>query len=407
MVAVVVDSRPRTFAASLTAGSSSTCAVIYSVGWRGIVHQVSGAELRLLLATTAADEPELTAWPQQFQWGAATMDCINEPSEIATALTAGQYDVCLLVDHADGATALSWLRQAIAQGRRGPYLLLFAQENPDLLYKAVQLGAAALLPLVSLDAITLERSIHVAYQTQLGADHLIERELYLTAGRERDRQRLAQDLHDGPLQDLIGARFQVGLLATLLNDKSLQPQIAELQDGLQGVIQAVRELCGQLRPPALAPFGLEKAMRAYAQSFQLHYPHLSIELELTPDRKELPEWVRFALFRIYQYTVDNVARHADATQVWVRLQLNEQQVRLVVADDGQGFELPENWLEFARTERFGLLNVQECADAIGGRLMVQSAPGNGTRVTVQAPLPQPAALSPRWSKATLRNSAPA
>ncbi len=86
----------------------------------------------------------------------------------------------------------------------------------------------------------------------------------------------------------------------------------------------------------------------------------------------------------------NVANHAQASHIWVRLRLEEEQVRLTVADDGQGFELPSSWLDFARTERCGLLMMQERVDALEGRMMVQSTPGSGTRVMVQVPSDQPA-----------------
>jgi signal transduction histidine kinase len=125
------------------------------------------------------------------------------------------------------------------------------------------------------------------------------------------------------------------------------------------------------------------------QSFQARYPDLTVTLELDVDSQQLPEWARLALFRVFQAAVLNVAQHAQASHIWVRLLLDEEQVRLTLADDGRGFELPTTWLDFARTERCGLLMMQERVDALGGRMVVQSTIGSGTRVMVQVPLDQP------------------
>jgi two-component system NarL family sensor kinase len=196
--------------------------------------------------------------------------------------------------------------------------------------------------------------------------------------------RLANALHDGPMQDLIGTRF---LLAAMSSDEVS----STIQNNLQSVIQDLRSICSELKPPALGPFGLEKAIRAHMQMFQVKHPDLQITLELDADQQKLPEWVRVALFRVYQALLANVHQHAQATSMWVRLRFDEQQVRLTVADDGQGFDIPNSWLEFARQDRCGLLMIQVRMDALRGRMMVQSTPGGGARVMIQAPLRQPTA----------------
>jgi signal transduction histidine kinase len=155
------------------------------------------------------------------------------------------------------------------------------------------------------------------------------------------------------------------------------------------VIQFLRSLGSELKPPALGPFGLEKALRAHLQAFQTRNPEIQLTLELDKDQQQLPEWARYALFRIYQAAVENVAKHAQATHMRVRLGFDEESVRLTVVDDGQGFDLPASWLDFAYTGRYGLLIMQERVDALRGRMMVQSITGSGTRITVQAPLDQP------------------
>ena len=104
-----------------------------------------------------------------------------------------------------------------------------------------------------------------------------------------------------------------------------------------------------------------------------------------PDGQTLPEQTRLALFRIYQAALINVTRHAAARQVFIRFSLAEEQVVLEIQDDGQGFELPERWIEMARQGHLGLIGMVERVESIGGQLNVVSAPGQGTLIQAIVP----------------------
>jgi signal transduction histidine kinase len=115
------------------------------------------------------------------------------------------------------------------------------------------------------------------------------------------------------------------------------------------------------------------------------YPDLNLSLELMPDGATLPERVRLALFRIYQAALSNVTRHAQASEVTVRLILTDEEVTLEVHDDGVGFEVPERWIGLVRQGQYGLVGAAERAEAIGGRLQVSSFPGEGTLLRTVVP----------------------
>jgi signal transduction histidine kinase len=301
--------------------------------------------------------------------------------ETASEIGAEPYTLYLLVIGAMPED-MTELQAMIAQMGRTPCIVLAAQDDDELVDAVLTAGAVTFLPWATLDAMLLERTVRFAIQRHQAHENLAVRENCLSAERERERLHLANVLHDGPLQDLIGARFLLGALEQ--NDS-----IATIQNNLQSVVHSVRALCSELKPPALGPFGLEKAIRAHIQGFQSLHPDLQVTLDLDADQQQLPEWVRMALFRIYQALLENVSQHSQATHVWIRLRLDESLVRLTVADDGQGFIVPDSWLEFGRTNRCGLLMIQERVDAIKGRMMVQSTPGSGVRVMIQAPLRQP------------------
>jgi signal transduction histidine kinase len=333
-------------------------------------------ETHLGVAGASADQYlQIQEWTIAFRKKMGHVEAVSE-------IGAKPYALYLLVTGAEPGD-MTALQALIAQMAHTPCIVLATQDSDELVEATLTAGAVSFLPWATVDAALLERTVRFAIQRHQAYKTLALRENCLSAERERTQLRLANALHDGPLQDLIGARFLLGALEQ--NDS-----IAMIQSNLQSVAQSVRSLCSELKPPALGPFGLEKAIRAHMQTFQAHHPDLQVTLELDADQQQLPEWVRMALFRIYQALLLNVSQHAQATHLWVRFRLDEEQVRLTVADDGQGFIVPNSWLEFGRTDRCGLLMIQERVDAIKGRMMVQSTPGSGVRVMLQAPLRQPA-----------------
>jgi PAS domain S-box-containing protein len=222
---------------------------------------------------------------------------------------------------------------------------------------------------------------------------LAEASRRLADSREAERLHLAQDLHDGPLQDLYGVRLHLIELSKGKMTKELTPSaadagtaLAEPQDLLRRIIDQLRSICHELRPPALAPFGLEVAIRSHAERFRAAHPCMHLDLDLDPDKQRLPDRSRLALYRIYQQALENIARHAGADHVYVRLSLSEDRVTLSIRDDGQGFVVPGQWLMLARRGKLGLLGASERAEAIGGRLEVESEPGEGTLISVTAPM---------------------
>lgn len=229
-----------------------------------------------------------------------------------------------------------------------------------------------------------------ALQTRLREVEGIRRELTevhrrLEEGREAERLRLAQELHDGPVQDLFGARFHLDRLHALLPPDA--PPLCAARATLERIGGELRAICGELRPPALAPFGLEVAIRAHLDRVRERAPGLSTRVELHPDGQALPEGLRLALFRIYQEALNNAVQHAAARSVTVRLAWDETCVTLEVQDDGRGFSVPARWTELAHQGHLGLLGATERAAAIGGRLEVASAPGRGTTVRATVPAP--------------------
>lgn len=217
----------------------------------------------------------------------------------------------------------------------------------------------------------------------------IEMQHLLMQSREKERLRIAQDLHDGPIQDLIALTFMLRDIRNDLAESGTSRRLEDVENVLQEQIRGLRSFMQQLRPPVLTPFGLEKAIRSHAEQFKAQYPDLHIGLALQPDRHALNEDTRLVLFRIYQELMKNIVRHAQASEVEVRLSLDPEHVELQVSDDGCGFDVPDSWIEMARKGHLGLVGVQERASAVNGFVDITSSPGKGTTVRVTVPAAQP------------------
>lgn len=208
----------------------------------------------------------------------------------------------------------------------------------------------------------------------------------LAEGREKERRRLAREIHDGPVQDLHGLHMRLASVRAVSNGEG---DNGELDGGeLMRITRELRAMSADLHPPALARFGLAAALRAHAGRLAERHPDLHVQLVLDEDPEHcLSKQVRLALFRVAQEAMSNAAQHAQAQSVRVRLTTEENTVRLEIEDDGRGFEVPRRPGEKAQSGHYGLLGMKERTDAIGATLNVTSAPEKGTTVRVDAPCP--------------------
>jgi len=214
---------------------------------------------------------------------------------------------------------------------------------------------------------------------------LAEVQRRLMDGIESERRRLAQELHDGPIQDLYGIEYHLKAMSTDPQADPLKPGLADTDAAVQDVIHVLRDLCGDLRPPALVHFGLRRAILSHIEKFMLEHPEINVDLDLVNDHDRLPEPIRMALFRIYQNTLSNIARHARASQVRIHYGLSEHLAVLEISDNGVGFRLPRK-VELAREGHLGLIGSSERAESVGGHLTVETRPGAGTTIRAEVPV---------------------
>jgi PAS domain S-box-containing protein len=210
----------------------------------------------------------------------------------------------------------------------------------------------------------------------------------LVAQREELRQKLARDLHDGPIQSLAAINFALRGILLDHPEGELAKSVAAIQESVREQIQLLRNYTVDLRPPILDQLGLEKSLHSYLDSFLEKHSHLAVRMEIQPIGRKLSEAKTVALFRIFQEALLNISKHAGTknTQVKVTLKNDGPLVRLEIKDNGAGFDLPDQWLDFAQEGHLGILGMRERVESVGGQLEIQSAKGKGTHVMATIPL---------------------
>jgi PAS domain S-box-containing protein len=206
---------------------------------------------------------------------------------------------------------------------------------------------------------------------------------HLQSAREGERKHAAREIHDELGQVLTGLKFEFSHLARRLGpvDPAVRAKITSLEGLIDGTIASVRRIAAELRPQILDKLGLFEAIRWQAEEFEkrtgiecaLDLP--AEELDWSPDRST-------AVFRIFQESLTNVARHSGARRVRVRVHRDPAEVELSVCDDGRGIREDE----LVHAQSFGLMGMRERARMFGGTLTVAGSAAAGTEVRVRIPL---------------------
>ncbi len=205
----------------------------------------------------------------------------------------------------------------------------------------------------------------------------------LTA-QEEERKRIARELHDDTAQALTSVLVRLRLLERSLEDERLGRRLGELRDLTGATLEGVRRLAIDLRPPMLDDLGLEAALQSLVQDFSQRWP---VKATFTSGRLgRLPTVVELVLYRIVQEALSNVAKHANASRVVVGLSRKGRALRLLVEDDGCGFDVEA--IKHSRESGLGLFGMEERLALVGGTLEVESAAGGGTRVSAEVLLPR-------------------
>ncbi len=211
------------------------------------------------------------------------------------------------------------------------------------------------------------------------------------AAIEGERNRIARDLHDGPVQGVSAASLslEAALLMIRAGDVDQGVEVlTKIREELAGEADALRRLMSGLRPPVLEERGLLAALRETLVRFGADQ---GVDTDFS-GRVDvpLPEDLETLAYRVVQEALSNVAKHSEATHVGVIVEANDSQLRVEVEDDGQGFDAALA-RDFLRDGRVGLASMRERVELASGSLVVRSSPGRGTSIIASLPLDELAA----------------
>ena len=208
----------------------------------------------------------------------------------------------------------------------------------------------------------------------------------LEAAKEEERKRISRELHDEMGQALTAAKINLQLLEAV-DDAELRRRRVEDTVGLvDRMIEHVRALSLDLRPPLLDELGLVPALRGFLET-QARRSGLQVDARIDESVGQLSPETEILVFRAVQEAVTNVIRHAEARTVEVEVRRREEGIRVRVKDDGQGFDVPRALEKALGGLHLGILGIQERVEAAGGSLRIDSSPGNGTEVDLSVPFP--------------------
>lgn len=270
-----------------------------------------------------------------------------------------------------------------------PILMLTALDDRDSRLRGIESGADDFLSkpadrrelVARLRTITRLNRYRTLTEQRENIRRMAER---VVAAQEEERQRISRELHDD-----LGQALTTHLIAlrNLQQDLALPTQrlferIQSLYDQSYEIFIKIRSIARDLRPPVLDTLGLTVALQTYCTEFTRR-THLPVVFESESSLPELPDMYNITFYRALQEALTNVVKHAQASQVWVDLSMEDDRVTLTVQDNGLG--LDEKKLG---SNGIGLVGLRERITIAGGILTVSSTPRRGTILSAQFPLPR-------------------
>lgn len=218
---------------------------------------------------------------------------------------------------------------------------------------------------------------------------------------EQERQRIGRDLHDGAVQQIAFALYKLEFIQRLLEQQHFQAASQEVQKTTAILEESLQELyasINSLRPPQLEQHSLQAAIINLLSRYSSDNPGLTIHQQL-PAIQRVPESLETPIFRLLQEALANIHQHAHASSIWIKIDIQGDQLVLSIKDNGNGFAIQTSNRSAASEdgpqapasshEHMGLRTMRERVQQTGGNWQLASQPGSGTTITASFPLSRP------------------
>lgn len=205
----------------------------------------------------------------------------------------------------------------------------------------------------------------------------------MVAGQEKERKRVAVEIHDGIGQMLTSLKMKIEMLEE--EHPSVFEENHDVDNMIRNIIGESRRICGELLPSVLEDFGLKSAIEDLVLSIQ-QSTNLHIQLIDNYEIEKMDMEIEMGVFRILQESLNNIMKHADAQNISILIESDAEFITLEVMDNGIGFDYSSQVLLSSGTNSYGLANMQERAELMGAKWTLDSQLGKGTNITLEVPI---------------------
>lgn len=210
----------------------------------------------------------------------------------------------------------------------------------------------------------------------------------LIVAQENERKRMAFELHDVLGKSLTAIKFCVEniIFTKKILGKNTRHQLENIVTMVQDTITETREITKNLWPPVLDDLGIVSTISWYAREFENIYPWIFVDLKISITEDEISDFIKIVIFRILQESMNNCVKHSECKNILICLENDSQGIKLVVEDDGKGFELRKNSSQAINSQGLGLSSMKERARLSDAIFELNSKKGSGTIIKVVWPL---------------------
>ena len=211
--------------------------------------------------------------------------------------------------------------------------------------------------------------------------------LKIIMAQEEERKRIAREVHDGPAQTLANVVLRTEIAERMMikgEHDSARQEIGDLKGQVRSGLEEVRKVIFNLRPMTLDDLGLVPTLRKFAQDFE-EKNKLHTEFNITGKETRLPSGLEVAIYRLVQEAASNVLKHASATHLSIELTYQKKMVKLIIQDNGAGFNLDKIQYKINKGKHFGLMGMRERVELLEGRFEIESEEQAGTQITIVIP----------------------
>jgi PAS domain S-box-containing protein len=247
--------------------------------------------------------------------------------------------------------------------------------------------------IIALATIAKDISLRKQMETELETSqkHLRELSRKSIEALESDRRTTAKELHDSIGASLAAIKFRLEAIA---EDIVQKPQKAAASLGeaisyLQATIQDTKQISAKLRPTILDDLGLISTITWYTRQFSKQFGNIQLKPQIEIQEENIPETLKIVIYRVLQEALHNAGKHSEATEIAVALKNDAHRIVLEIADNGRGFDVQKTLGWQDPLSGYGLANMIERAEIVGGSLTIDSSPREGSHIKMMLPLSSP------------------